>query len=215
MDKKLILVLILLLTVSSAVFANESMNDIIVDLDDVEQQLIQSGTDPKAAAILAEKLEKGELWDSMKPNEKPISITKEMIGSDVYYDLVYQDRSTVTVSLTGGSYSSGSGYATWTGRLAKATASFNFEFSYKIDYTLLNNNYDYISSVYNKSIEFTGGTISESNLRVVKSTENSSGPAESRFSALMYYQFPPTTAYRSLSVFVGNNTAYPTWNSYY
>jgi hypothetical protein len=217
LKNKLILILVLsfVLTISNSVFANDNLSNKNIDLNNVEEQLIQSGTDPKIAASLIKKLENGEQWDSMNPNKKPVSITKEKKGNDVFINLVYQDRSNINVSLTGGKYTSGSGYVNWTGRLVRATNNFNFDSKYNVNYTYADNNYDCITSVYNMSIDLVGGTVSQTKLKIVKSTENSSGPAEGRLSAFIQYSVPPSVGYRSLSVSVGNDTAYPTWNEFY
>jgi len=183
------------------------------DYSEVENKLLSSGTSELVTQKLIDKLETGELWDSMNPDSKPISIETVILGNDIASYLIYADGSSTTVSLTGGTYSTGTGYALWTGRTVKAD-SISTIFSYKIDYTLLNGENDLISSVYDKKITIICGTFSQDILQIVKSTENLNGPAQSKLSAKLEYTVPPITGYGSLSVFVGNDTAYPQWNDY-
>jgi len=207
------LFIVVLFTLSPITNASENSSNEKVVLSEIIVKIQENGTDAAIASKLAEKLVNGELLDCDNPNAEPVSISQYLIGNDMVTYSLYADGSSMTVSLSGGTSTIGSGYVNWTGRLAKAVSS-STTFQYNIDYTFLNGGNDYISRVYNKKIIVIYGSFSNDILSVIKSTENINGPAHGKLSAKLDYTIPPITGYGSLSVYVGNDNAYAVFNDF-
>jgi hypothetical protein len=209
----LILVLVTMLLLQSNAFAFESFSSDI-ELENIKTKLLESGLESRQANALIQKLEKDELWDSMNPEKEPIKILTKTEGADVYKTYIYEDRSSVTTSIYGGSSQSGTGYVNWTGRTVEASGLL-FTYSYKVDYTLVQDYYDTIEDVYDYSITQAVGSYSNVSLRIVREDETSSKKAEGRLSLDVQWPTPPQSGTCSVSVLVGNNSASVSYNDYY
>ena len=199
-------------------FASEKENSYVInqDLDKVRQRFEEQNINEKDIDKLIQKIESGETLDIFNPNKKPEEIKKVLNGDDIYITYIYSDNSRATASITGGKRTLTSYTDSWEGRTVKYTSAL-LEFSYKVDYCLVKDGCgnDAITSVYDYHVLLFAGSYSNANLRIVKEEESSSKPAEGRLSINLQVPSHPSSGTKSLSVFVGNNTAYARVNDYY
>lgn len=149
---------------------------------------------------LIEKLNTGNLWDSIKEGEKPTHSyevqTNDIIekvevykdGSIVVTSIDYEDVEEVTENelitpfgVSPGTITSGTGYKNF--KKAKVYYSNGLGNAYfYADFTIVQGGNDYISQVYDYSLKTLGGTASEVSLKINRAKETLDYRAEAKLS---------------------------------
>lgn len=210
------------------------------DLKKVQENLIQMGVDKETTKELINKLENGGVLDAdVLSDEDAINTIKSVKDDTTTVTYVYPDGSRSqsiseemetdelvavlnsqnnggfsTQSISGGSCSSGSGYAYCSNRKISRQYS-TYGYSFYASYELVNGGYDRISYAGNWNIWTAGGTYTNQSMRTIRGTETYSYNAEARLSATLNLGNSAGSITRSLSLHVGDDKAWDTWNQYY
>lgn len=191
----------------------------------VKDFLNQYGVTESTQNELIEKINNGQILDSMKEGAEAVSVYK-INNSDVVETVaVYPDGSiSVTgiepnndefrehdnitpFAIEGGSIISGSGYTGYKDRrVYHNTGIINAQF--QADYTIVNGGNDFISNVYDEKIMVFLGNHSNTNLKIVRRTETLDNPAQAKLSFDLKYYTGAFSGNVFLQLFVGNNRAY-------
>ncbi|MDJ0333526.1 hypothetical protein [Planococcus sp. S3-L1] len=150
-------------------------------------------------AILLEKLNAGELWDSFKKDERPVHIFEvekndifekveeykdgSIIVSSVDYGTVeFSDNNLISpLGITPGTATSGSGYKTF----KKAKVYYNGGVAnayFYANFTIVQGGNDYISNAYDPKVTAIGGSASDITLGVTRSKETLDNKASAKLS---------------------------------
>ncbi len=214
----------LLATPSASLALEEKEHDLKLtneDLSHLQEELVKYDVEAEIAKSLSEKLNSGQLLDSMTMTEEDAvdsRIKKHLDGSEEKL-YIYPDGS-ITVAgvepdkitafaegIKGGSCRTGTGYTNCTNKVVYYKNPGVWEISFRANYTFQRSQFDIISRVYNHSVWMIGGTAQDPSLRMLKSKENSAGPAKARFSTYLNLGGSYGTLTRSVELRVGNNRA--------
>lgn len=188
------------------------------DKSEVDDWMKSNGVKKDTRESLIEKLEDGEVWDSMN-SSSPVKVEKLDKSSikETYADgsILIKGMEDVPVrtlrSLSGGETSSGSGYQNVKGKKVYVYGG-TINAQFYADYTLVNNGYDYISKVYNKKVVGVGMVASNVDLGITQTKENGNGPAE----ATLDFEITSIGGWAGgngyLKLFVGNDEATSDWS---
>lgn len=145
--------------------------------------------------LLIDKLNKGELWDSLKGQE-PVSVSEIEVRKDVVETIATYNDGSIVVSgfepditeevavvspfaVDPGTVTGGSGYTNHKGAKVYVYVGVANAHFYS-DFTLVNGGNDYISSVYDYKIVGIGGAATYNNLAITKKTESLDGKASAK-----------------------------------
>lgn len=240
MRKKLILAMVFLLLITSMFGANigattNSSTFTELDYQTLKNDMLSDGyIDEETVDHLINKIKEGNPLDSFILEEKDAvsvetyiektgtvtvhrfadgSYTSQIIHDNNHTDL-FPNQYIVPMSISGGSCSSGSGWTTCRDVLVQYKNTGVWTISFRADYTLLAGaNNDRIDKVDKASVSGLLITVTSENLRIIKSREDANGPAEARLSAQIEVMGVGTLS-RSVSLFVGGNTARHQYNSF-
>jgi len=202
------------------------------DVQSLKEFLSAYNVEETTQKNLIDKLERGEIWDSITGQE-PVStyeITKE--NDAVETISTFADGSIVVstieptivevvpasevnvnpLAVDPGTITSGSGYKSF--KKAKAYVYSGIANAhFYADFTIVNGGNDYITRVYDYKIVGIGGGATYDDLRIVRPTENLSGKASAKldFTYVAFNGAGSTTCW--LKLFVGNDS-YSTDYSY-
>lgn len=182
------------------------------DIEELKTFLSCYGVDDLTIVNLINKLQNGELLDSINPEKQHLGIV-EKIGNE-REKVTYPDGSIVIKgidniqnrAISGGTVSSGTGYSSRIGaRIYHNAGLINCEFY--ADYTNVQGGYDIIEKVYRYDIRVLGGSFTGATLAINKKYENSQGNAWASL------RFKVSTlglvdSIANLDLFVGRDTAY-------
>ena len=170
---------------SNQIKANEETNDL-------RNSFLEAGVSEDKVDGLIEKVNNNETLDSLNPNKEPISIVTKASGDNVVTIQEYEDGSiskiTVTrdfegnAAVTGGTKTSGSYWAAWTG--VKVVADYlTLDCSFYVDYEASYGS-STITRAYDYSITVRGGSYSNPSLSIIRANGNTSTgvKAEARLS---------------------------------
>lgn len=161
----------------------------------IKEQLNTLGVDENKIDSLIIKLENGEDWDSfsgeysnMMPTEIYKSTDDSIIERFVYPDGSVKVRSLSLppknqenmvgpLSVSGGSWTYGSGYATCTGAMVSESIGL-LQMLFYADFTHVQNGYDMIDNIYDWEITTLLSTYEDVEFNINRSRETSSKPAE-------------------------------------
>lgn len=150
--------------------------------------LIENGVNENTKDKLMEKLEKGEMWDSISGGN-PVKIEKldEMTEKTIYEDgsIIVSgselENNKNNRALSGGTTQSGSGYISRLNvKVYQNSGVINAHFY--ANYTNANGGYDIIDSIRDPKVVTVGGTVSDIKLKMVKRREDAGGHAQARLS---------------------------------
>ena len=215
------------------VSANEVQNNNVQENAEISQEdiiqiksfLNQYDVDQETQTILLEKLNAGDIWDSLKKGEEPIRSFEIQTNDIVEKVEEYKDGSIVvssidyesveefenikplkgnlisTLGVDPGTKTSGSGYANY----KKAKVYYNTGIAnayFYADFTLVNGGYDYIDRVYDHKVTAFGGSASEISLTLTKAKENANGKASAKldFNYINFNTTASTTCWLKLTV---------------
>ncbi|WP_277212173.1 hypothetical protein [Isoptericola croceus] len=217
-------VLALALSAAPASAAPEELSD--SDHEELTQFFDENGVSLAVQDELFEKLERGEMWDSMSEME-PESTTRESVANVVKITSVFADGS-ISVEevekpskpISGEigplgvgscqSSSTGSGYANRYDCRASASTGI-MTMGFYISYTLVQGGYDQITDVHSPFRSIKTGTATTAKLSLVKSRENSSGSAWAKaVSTYTGFAGSPSGTYE-MRALVGKDTAWTRW----
>ncbi len=193
----MLLALIMVFSLSTAAFA--SSNEIQLsptDKQELHKNLTELGITQKTQSKLIQKLERGQVWDSMNPDmisKVPANALTPTENSPIKR-FVFPDGSVIQVEMSPNntpeseshlfmamSSSSGSGYYSYTDKKISITSGL-VGYGFYADFTLVNGSYDYISDVYDPFVNVIGGSGSINSLNIDRSTETSTRPATATLS---------------------------------
>ncbi|MFE5309535.1 hypothetical protein [Isoptericola sp. NPDC056605] len=196
------------------------------DREELSQFLNENGVSPAVQEELFQKLEHGEMWDSMSEME-PVSTTSATDANVVKVTSVFADGSIsveevekpgeaspgqVAPLSVGGcqSSSSGSGYVSRYDCKASASTGI-MTMGFYISYTLVQGGYDYIFDVHSPFRSVVTGTATTAKASIVKARENSTGSSWAK-SVSTYTGFAgaPSGTYE-MRALVGKDTAWTRW----
>ena len=153
------------------------------ETDDLETSLLEAGVSKEHVDELIEKVNNGEIIDSLNPEKSPIKTTTENDGKSVITTQEFEDGSTskITVtpraisvpgSVTGGTKSSGSYWMAWTN--AEVHAEYGLVNCYFHVDISAGGGTSTITNVYDYGITTVGGTYSGAQLKIIKANGNTS-----------------------------------------
>lgn len=210
MKKLLALVLVAAVVIFSAQVSLAASEKVVLTNQQEEmmrQNLTELGIDKPTQSKLIEKLNKGEIWDSMDPKkvEEAEGKLKVSIKEPVKRH-TFPDGSVVQIQLSGGTSSCGTGYCVYRGvEVRKTDGSATGKF--KADYTIISSGYDSISSVYDPEILILGGTYSNDSLVINIPQETVSYAAQATLKFTVSLNNTGTSTYY-LKLYVGSNSAW-------
>lgn len=200
-----------------------SQNDII----QLKTFLNDYGVNQKTQNTLLNKLESGEIWDSLKKNEKPTH-SYETENNDVTEKVeVYKDGSIIVTSInyeeveevneisenklisplavSPGTVTGGSGYKNF----KKAKVYYNSGIAnahFYANFTIVFGGNDYISNVYDQKVTAIGGSASDISLKRTRAKETLDNKASAKlsFNFTNFNNTGSTTAW--LKLFVGKDS---------
>lgn len=162
---------------------------------------------------LLNKLKNGEIWDSinhdkkmkslLQPKEKEFQFTEEDGSLTIGTMFTYPDGSVTITSISGGTSSCGTGYCNYKGRKILET-DFTQSGEFKANYTIVQDDDDYISKVYDYLIVSGQDNYSDAVLKIEDKYEAYSDPAY----AYLRWQASGYTHY--VKLYVGNDKAWST-----
>jgi hypothetical protein len=205
-----------------------------LDYLEIRENMNDLGIDKKTADQLIIKIKNGGIPDSdILDVSEAVETIVEQNGNIETTTYIYSDGSrsalsiedlnlldntigliSPTASISGGSCSSGSGYVSCTNRLIEHKLVM-YTYSFRANYQTIKGGYDKITWAGNWNIRVTGGSYSNSSMRIMRSTENASNPAQARLSATITITGDLTSFTRSLSLIVGKDKSSARWNTYY
>lgn len=189
----------------STISASNSFNK-----TETRSQLVSAGVEISKVDYLVEKLERGELLDSMKEEYSNIAPVLEVTTSSYYIaKYVYPDGSVVNIeivprvysgSITGGTFNGGSYWYTW--RNARVLASWGVVTASFYADMQGSTGLGRIDAIRDWGIITIGGTFNLHNFSIVRANATSSIPAQVRlfFSATALQNFGQATFYLRLYV---------------
>lgn len=208
--KSLIKLFMVMISVSFFIGFTRVDNANAISMLETRLQLIEEGVDIDKVDILIEKLESGELLDSMKEEYSTISPVFESFSENTYIArYIYPDGSVKNISIThgiftgfitGGVFNSGSYWYTWNNARVLAswgvvTASFYADMQGSTGFGSIN-------AIRDWGIITAGGTFNLHDFSIVRSNASSTNPAEARlfFTATALQDFGQATFYLRLYV---------------
>lgn len=191
MKKFLLSLSALTLSLTAISGVNVSAQEIINEdyRNEIIENFIGDGLEKSKIQNLMEKIDAGEILDSMNPEEKPIltEVTFDLYGNRTE-TLTYEDDSYSITSViaplsimplnlggnvSGGTSGSGSGYQNIKGATVYHSLGI-FKVSYNADYTFVTGGNSYISNVYNESFNMP---VDKVELGVLKKYQSGTTPA--------------------------------------
>jgi len=171
------------------------------NIQSLNEFLTTYNVDEKTQNNLIAKLKKGEVWDSIKKGQEPVSTYEKTTEEDVIETIsTFKDGSiTVTTlepniveftkpapsegistrAVSPGTVTGGSGYKSF--KKAKAYVYSGIANAhFYADFTIVQGGNDYITRVYDYKIIGIGGTASYDNLKITRKTENLDGKASAK-----------------------------------
>lgn len=192
--KKIKIMTIMFLFVSMVFSSYNSIKANNIEDIKLKNAFIEAGVEIDKVDSLIEKVQNGELIDSMNPEVQPIDVTVKTVGKSVITTSEYPDGSTSEITITpkanftvdgevlGGNKTGGSTWFGWTNAEVRATwGVVNCYF-----HADMNGGYGSatITKVYDYGITTSGGTYSNPSLSIIRANADSrSGTvAEARLS---------------------------------
>lgn len=185
----------------------------------VRNFLVENNVNSEDIEKLLKKYENGEIWDSLNPNVSSIRTEKYKKDNNVITKMYFPDGSVTvkeiidepnedsisTRKVSGGTWSSGTGYRNCYGALVRVNHGV-VDMSFEADFSIHQNNYDKINDVYHGDYFVAGGTVSNEVLRINQEWETSRRPAEAEYS-ITFNSYGSTSGWKyTLWLRVGNDT---------
>ncbi len=240
--KKIMFLSVLLLSVvlgSFTSFADQKdidvidANEITISNDlklEIKESLDELGIDETTQDSLINKLEKGEIWDSMDKEQvsqipedyfnvsekEPVKRYTFPDGSVIEQKIeipTTKSQSNISPSaISGGSVVSGSGYTTYKGVKVSKTSGL-MGMGFYANYTFVQGGSDIIESVYDRWVKVVGGSYSVDTFQITRKTEVSGNPATAKLIADISWVGGVTgSGTEWLYLNVGNDRAWSTQN---
>ncbi|RIJ64074.1 hypothetical protein [Rummeliibacillus sp. POC4] len=208
------------------------------ELENMKIELIKEGVTEDTAEKLKNKMADGKLLDSMILDESKAIDTQTIKNPDgsEQQTLTFPDGSIITkgieyanfsnnttnplittfgTGISGGSCTSGSGYSVCKNKKVYYSNPGVWKIYFHANYEMINGGYDKITWVGNEGTWLSAGTVSDPLVRIIKRTENANGKAQARYSVYMFLGGSYGTLTRSVSLYVGKDSASVKGNTYY
>lgn len=197
--------------------SSDSSNKMAEDIIKLREWLSSYNVDDDTIDSLINKLEQGEIWDSLNPEKANLGVSSKINNEES--KIVYPDGS---IAITGlekgiedrkiniGSVSSGTGYRVYKNCKVYHNAGIvNLEFY--ANYTIAQGAYDKIDGVRDARSTSLGGVATRVSFGRKKIQENANGPAKARFEVFFVSYDNKASGNYWIDLDVGKDTA----KSYY